>query len=132
MQPLPDEEEVDRCGVEVVHADAVRAARSRIPDESDIAHAVELAALLSNPTRLRIVAALAPVEAEEGIELCVCDLAAVATASETHTSHNLRALRLAGVVLQRREGRLVYYRLGPDPVARGIVRAIMQARGRRA
>ncbi len=128
MQPRTQEEEVEACGVDLVHADAVRIARARIPGDEAIAHAVELAALLSNPTRLRIVAALAPEREEEGLELCVCDLAAVAGASETHTSHNLRALRLAGVVVQRREGRLVYYRLGADPVARGLVAAITRAR----
>ncbi|MES2642420.1 MAG: metalloregulator ArsR/SmtB family transcription factor [Myxococcota bacterium] len=127
MQPEVGEADADQCGVDVVHADAVRAARARIPPDDDIAHAAEIGSLLSNPTRLRIVVALAPTAGEQALELCVCDLAAVAGATETHTSHNLRALRLAGVVTQRREGRLVYYRLGPDPVARGMVAAIMLA-----
>lgn len=123
-------EESDACGVEVVHAEAVRAARLRVPSDPEIARAVEIAGLLSNPTRLRIVTALGPSRDDEGIELCVCDLASVAATSETHTSHNLRALRLAGVVTQRRDGRLVYYRLADDPVVRGMVAAVARARVR--
>ena len=115
----------DRCDVEIVHADAVRAAQTRVPGEEAIHRAVETASLLANPTRLRILAALAPDQAEPDPRLCVCDLAYVVAASETATSHQLRALRLAGLVEQRREGRLVYYRLSRDPGVRRVVAALV-------
>jgi ArsR family transcriptional regulator, lead/cadmium/zinc/bismuth-responsive transcriptional repressor len=44
-------------------------------------------------------------------ELCVCDLAAAIETAESTVSQALRLLRTAGVVANRREGRMVYYRL---------------------
>lgn len=118
----------DRCEVEVVHADAVAAARARVPHEDALSRAVEIAALLSNPTRLRIMAALAARGTGPDPRLCVCDLAVVVGASDTQTSHQLRALRLAGLVAQRREGRLVFYRLSGDPRVRAAVAALAGGR----
>ncbi|WCO67997.1 metalloregulator ArsR/SmtB family transcription factor [Iamia majanohamensis] len=62
--------------------------------------------LLGDPNRVRILYALL-----EAGELCVCDLAAVAEVSETTVSHAMRLLRAAGIVRNRRDGRMIYYRL---------------------
>lgn len=110
----------DICDVDLVHADAVESARSRIPPEARIQRGVDVASLLANPTRLRILIALAA----QGVELCVCDLSAVVGATDTLTSHQLRSLRLAGLVEQRREGRLVHYRLAADPHAASFIAAL--------
>lgn len=111
----------DRCEVDIVHPEAVEAARRRVPTDPRIQRAVDVAALLANPTRLRILTALAG----DGVELCVCDLSAVVGATDTLTSHQLRSLRLAGLVDQRRDGRLVYYSLSAGPQAASLVRALM-------
>ncbi len=62
--------------------------------------------LLADPTRARILYALL-----EAGELCVCDLAATVSVPETSVSQALRLLRTAGIVRNRREGRVIYYRL---------------------
>src|SRR5215212_7246967 len=59
--------------------------------------------VLGDPTRVRILDALAPGE------LCVCDIAALVGISESAVSHQLRLLRGMRLVRPRREGRLVYY-----------------------
>jgi ArsR family transcriptional regulator len=59
--------------------------------------------VLGDPTRVRILDALAPGE------LCVCDIATLAGISESAVSHQLRLLRGMRLVRPRREGRLVYY-----------------------
>ena len=64
--------------------------------------------ILSHPTRLRILRALA----EE--ELCVCELAELLELSMSATSHQLRALRDRKLVTYRMDGRFAYYRLS-DP-----------------
>lgn len=121
-EPIGSDVEIeDACEVEVVHAAEVTAARARLPGAAAVDRAVELAGLLANPTRLKILAALAPLEGEVAPRLCVCDLAVVVGASETQTSHQLRALRLAGLVRQRREHRLVFYTIAEDPAVRGWV-----------
>ncbi len=58
---------------------------------------------LGDPTRVRILDALAPGE------LCVCDLASLVGISESAVSHQLRLLRGMRLVRPRRSGRLVYY-----------------------
>jgi ArsR family transcriptional regulator, lead/cadmium/zinc/bismuth-responsive transcriptional repressor len=62
-------------------------------------------AVLGDPTRVRLVDALA-----HG-ELCVSDLAAVVALSESAVSHQLRLLRSLRIVRARRAGRQVYYQL---------------------
>lgn len=105
----------DTCEVDVVHLDAVTTARAALPAVDDLEQVAGLIALLSNPTRLRMLLALQPGRAPRA-ELCVCDLAVVAGASKSMTSHQLRLLRAAGLVRHRRSGRLTYYRLAEGPL----------------
>ncbi len=65
--------------------------------------------VLGNPLRLQLLDLLA--QAERSVD----DLAATAGAPVGNTSAQLRALREAGLVVTRREGNRIYYRLaGPD------------------
>ena len=113
---LPDST-LDTCAVDVVHLDAVRTARAMLPPDVELARMTELLSLLSNGTRLKMLLALRPSPGASERELCVCDLAAVAGASKSLTSHQLRLLRTAGLVVARRAGRLAYYRLTRGPMA---------------
>jgi DNA-binding transcriptional ArsR family regulator len=61
--------------------------------------------ILGDPTRIRILDALS------GGELCVCDIAGLASISESAVSHQLRLLRGMRLVKSRRAGRLVFYAL---------------------
>lgn len=98
------------CDVHAVHEEAVEAAlRERSADE-DLVHLADTFQILANPTRLRIVEALAR------RELCVCDLAAVVGSSQSSVSHHLRQLRQMKLVRHRRDGRMTYYRLDDDHV----------------
>ncbi|MGH8905332.1 MAG: ArsR/SmtB family transcription factor [Egibacteraceae bacterium] len=97
---------IDACAVKCVDAGRVSAARAALISSEEASRLAELFRLLGDPTRTRILYALL-----EAGELCVCDLAAVVDASETGVSHALRLLRTAGVVRNRRDGRMIYYRL---------------------
>lgn len=66
--------------------------------------------VLGDPTRVRIVDALA-----DG-ELCVCDIAEHVGISESAVSHQLRLMRGMRIVRGRREGRCVYYTLDDQHV----------------
>lgn len=90
----------------MVHPERVEHARDHLLSPDDATSLAERFKLLSDPGRVRIIYALLEVG-----ELCVCDLAATVDASESATSHQLRQLRLAGLVRARKEGRTVYYRL---------------------
>jgi ArsR family transcriptional regulator len=63
---------------------------------------------LSDPTRLRLLLLLA----SEG-ELCVCELTHALGEIQPKISRHLAMLREAGIVLDRREGLWIHYRLNP-------------------
>lgn len=65
----------------------------------------EFFSLLGDANRLRLLSVLA------NRELCVCDLAAALSMSESAVSHQLRALRAMRLVSYRKQGRQVFYSL---------------------
>jgi DNA-binding transcriptional ArsR family regulator len=71
----------------------------------------ELFQALSHPVRLRILDVLARQEA------CVCHLTATLSKPQPYVSQQLGALREAGLVSDRREGTLIYYRLADERLA---------------
>ena len=64
--------------------------------------------LIADPNRLRILTLLA-----RG-ERCVCDIETPLDLPQNLTSHHLAALKRAGLVRDRREGKWVYYSLDAD------------------
>ena len=70
----------------------------------------ELLRALSDPLRLRMLAAIA---GDARGESCVCDLAQLAEVSQPTVSHHLRVLREAGILLSERRGTWVWYRIAP-------------------
>lgn len=71
----------------------------------------ELFKTLGDPTRIRIMDALAK------SEFCVCDLAELLGLSQSATSHQLRVLRNNDLVKYRREGKMVYYSMHDSHVS---------------
>ena len=63
---------------------------------------------LSDETRLCIVLLL-----REMGELCVCDLCTALEQSQPKISRHLAMLRESGLLLDRKQGKWVYYRLSP-------------------
>ena len=71
--------------------------------------------VLGDPTRIRLIAAMAIAER------CVGDLAALVGMSESAVSHQLRMLRAARIVRTRRAGRQIFYTLDD-----GHIRALFE------
>lgn len=69
---------------------------------------VQLFKLLADETRTTIILLL-----REAGELCVCELCSVTNQSQPKVSRHIALLREAGLVLDRREGKWIYYRLSP-------------------
>ena len=70
----------------------------------------ELFHQMADPTRLGLLIALL-----DG-EKCVCDLKESSSVSVSAISHQLRSLRTARLVSDRRQGRHIFYRLADDHV----------------
>jgi DNA-binding transcriptional ArsR family regulator len=85
--------------------------RNALPADADVVDLADVFGLLGDPGRLRLLTALL-----EGGELCVCDLAASTSMSESAVSHALRLLRAHRVVEVNRRGRMAYYRLADGHV----------------
>ena len=78
--------------------------------------------IISNGPRLEIITGIGTGEA------CVCHLEAMLGLRQATLSQHLMALREAGVVTDRREGRYVFYRLC-DPALIGLIRQAAQLQG---
>ena len=96
----------DACDLLCLDLPRAEAVRATLPAPHELSAASERAKALADPTRLAVAACL-----REGGELCVCDLAWVTGRSDKLVSHHARALRAAGLVASRREGKMVLYRL---------------------
>jgi DNA-binding transcriptional ArsR family regulator len=102
--------EITRLGDPVAPAEGDPAAPAAL-DERTAAQVAELFRAFSDPSRVRIIAALA-----QG-ELNVSALAQAAGISESAVSHHMRGLRQMRLVRARKDGRQVFYGLDDDHVA---------------
>lgn len=118
---LPIEQNLDDCQETLIHPPAVFTARAALGAMPPVENVSRLFALLADPTRLRLVSALAPGE------LCVCDLAAATGINRSTVSHQLRTLREGRLVRARREGRVVFYALDDEHVRELLAMGIAHA-----
>jgi DNA-binding transcriptional ArsR family regulator len=93
------------CEVTFVHGNRVAAARRSIHDEETLRGLSETFKVLGDVTRLKICLALSRVE------LCVCDVAALLSLTDSAVSHQLRIMKAMRLVKYRKEGKMAYYRL---------------------
>src|SRR5262245_12016400 len=91
------------CDVPHLDADHAATREAQLLSSATVLEIAATFSVLGDPTRIRILDALA------GGELCVCDIASLAGISESAVSHQLRLLRSMRLVRSRRAGRLVYY-----------------------
>jgi ArsR family transcriptional regulator len=98
------------CLDNIIHEENVAIARQRLVDNRTAARLAETFQALADPNRVRLISALLDTE------LCVCDLAAVLTMSQSAVSHQLRSLRDLRLVKHRKEGRIVYYSLDDEHI----------------
>ncbi len=99
-------------------------ARERLVSADDASRLASLLSLLADPVRSRILYALDLVE-----ELCVGDLALALEVSEDAVTYALRILRTAGLVQNRRDGRVIFYRLAdnfPEPLLEHCLRQLIE------
>jgi DNA-binding transcriptional ArsR family regulator len=83
---------------------------SRGLNEKILPSEVRIFKALADINRLKIIKLL-----KEG-ELCVCELTAVLTTSQSTVSHHLSVLKNAGLIKERKEGKWSYFRLSEGAV----------------
>lgn len=111
----------DLCDVQCIDAKKVAKLRRLARPTNTVQLVADTFRVLGDPTRLRIVDALSQ------HELCVCDLALIVGASQSTVSHSLRALRQMRLVRYRRDGKIAYYSLDDEHIARLLPLAFQHA-----
>jgi DNA-binding transcriptional ArsR family regulator len=101
---------VEAENLRFIDAASVRSARTAMPSDRMVRALAETFSALSDPTRVRIISALA------GEELCVFDLARLLGLTGSAISHQLRLLRGQRLVKYRKDGKIAYYSLDDDHI----------------
>lgn len=81
-----------------------------VPDGEILDGIVCFFSVFSDPTRVRMLSALAI------SEMCVTDLSRVLDVNQTTISHQLRFLKNIGIVQCKRQGKIIFYSLVSDTV----------------
>lgn len=100
-----DKGDIQFCGYNIIHEDVVNEVRERMLEGDTIRSLAEFFKVFGDPTRLNILYALSI------SEMCVCDLAALLSMSQSAISHQLKVLRQSRLIRFRRDGKVVYYSL---------------------
>ncbi|MGM9589110.1 MAG: ArsR/SmtB family transcription factor [Faecousia sp.] len=82
-----------------------------VPEKETLDHIAELFKGFADPTRVHILCLLLT----EG-ELCVTEIAAQTSVSQSAISHQLRLLKQMHLIKSRREGKNMHYSLADDHV----------------
>ncbi len=113
----------DVCEVLFIDEARVRAVEARMPADEVVETVTDIFKVLGDPTRAKIVFALSQAE------LCVCDVAALLGLSVSAISHQLRLLRALKLVTYRKQGRLAYYSLDDEHIARLLQDVLAHVQG---
>ncbi len=85
---------------------------SFLPDKRKLEDLSCLFALFAEPTRLRILSILSI------SEMCVTDISRMLDINQTTVSHQLKNLKDFGLVSSKRQGKIVFYRIGDGVVSK--------------
>jgi DNA-binding transcriptional ArsR family regulator len=97
--------------------------KQRIDTGPRLGDLVEAAKGLAHPARLRLLGMLA------GGELCVCQMIAMLGLAPSTVSQHLSVLAHGGLVSERKEGKLVFYRLREDGHAATLLPPVLSLLG---
>ena len=97
----------------IIDSERVCAAIEALGEPSDVVTWAKRFSLLSDPSRLALLVAIA-----QAGPISVTDLAVATDMIDTTVSQALRLLRAAGTVIAERDGRVIRYTLADDEVGR--------------
>lgn len=101
---------VECCDGVCVHEELLEKVTAQMPEEEALYDLAELFKVFGDSTRIRILFVL--FEAE----VCVCDLAEALGMTQSAVSHQLKILKQAKLVKNRRAGKSIFYSLADDHV----------------
>lgn len=102
--------QIEVCECNAIHTDIIEKVRKVMPEEEQLYDLAELFKVFGDTTRVRILCALFE------SEMCVCDISTLLNMTQSSISHQLRVLKSAKLVKNRKEGKVVYYSLDDDHI----------------
>lgn len=100
----------ETCSCTVIHEDVINKVRENMIDDYHVINLAEFFKVFGDATRIKIINALF------SSEMCVCDIAALLNMNQSAISHQLRTLKQARLIKNRRDGKVVYYSLDDDHI----------------
>jgi len=107
---IKGKDNIEFCGQTIIHGDIVKEVNKRMLTDETVMALAEFFKVFGDPTRLKILYALSI------SEMCVCDLAALLSMSQSAISHQLKVLRQTRLIKYRKDGKVVYYSLDDDHI----------------
>lgn len=101
---------IECCDMVCIHEELLEKVTGEMPKEEELYDLAELFKVFGDSTRIRILFVL--FEAE----VCVCDLAEALHMTQSAVSHQLKILKQAKLVKNRREGKSIFYSLADQHV----------------
>ncbi|MCQ2434659.1 MAG: metalloregulator ArsR/SmtB family transcription factor [Oscillospiraceae bacterium] len=92
------------------HEELLRRVKNELPTDEVLCDLADLFRLFADTTRVKILYLLFE------SELCVCAIAELLGMTQSAISHQLRILKDANLVANRRDGKTIYYFLADDHV----------------
>lgn len=103
-------DEIYKCDCNVIHEEVVSKVKEGMPAEEGLYELAELFKIFGDNTRIKILSGL--FEAE----MCVCDIAFLLNMTKSAISHQLRILKQARLVKNRKDGKIVFYSLADEHI----------------
>ena len=98
------------CEEVCTHPEILDRVKPEMPDEERLYDLAELFKVFGDGTRMKILYSLFE------SELCVCAIGDLLNMSPSAISHQLKTLKEANLIANRREGKTIYYFLADDHV----------------
>lgn len=98
------------CDEICVHQGLVKKVIETMPEQEDLDDIADLFKVFGDSTRVKILYTLMK------SELCVCDIAEVLGMTQSAISHQLKSLKQAKLIKNRRDGKQILYSLDDDHV----------------
>jgi ArsR family transcriptional regulator len=100
----------ESCATEGIHHEILSVVTQKMPDPVALYELADLYKLIGDSTRIRILWALSE------SEMCVCDLCALLKMKQPAISHQLKNLKQARIIKNRRDGKIIYYSLKDEHI----------------
>ncbi|MBR6473196.1 MAG: winged helix-turn-helix transcriptional regulator [Firmicutes bacterium] len=103
-------DKIEICDCNTIHEDIVKEVSAQMKDDEVLMELSDTFKVFSDYTRIKILYALL------NHEMCVCDISALLGMTKSAVSHQLRVLKQANLVKNRRDGKVVYYSIADEHV----------------